>query len=121
MKKILLVVCVVMVAVLLATMFVACSAEDYAKKLEKKDYKVVSATSDNTAAMIAARSAAKVLIGNVEANLEFIVFGAKEGSMVAYIKFEESSDAKKLVDALKENDDLKVSRSSGLVTVKTKD
>ena len=110
MKKIILVVCIVMVVVLLATMFVACSAEDYAKKLEKKHYKTVRVTGDNAGALAYAMAGV-----GAKGDVKFIVSGTKDGFTITYIKFEKSSDAKIFTDNLKKKTDIKISRVNGLV------
>lgn len=121
MKKVLLVVTVLMIAVMLTTMFVGCSAEDYKKQLEKKDYSVVVATNGDIAgkATMASALATLKLAGiEVKGDLEYIVFGTKSDSVVTIIKFEKSGDAsalKKQVKSDAKDSDVKVSGTGKVV------
>lgn len=115
MKKLVLVISIVMVAVLLCLACIGCSAENYETKLEKKGYTVTYASKDGNLVEQSALSAAKILFG-LEGDVEFVVWGVKSGSTVAYIKFTETSDAKDFVEAVKsDSSEQKVRRVGGLV------
>lgn len=115
MKKLVLVISIVMVAVLLCLACVGCSAENYETKLEKKGYTVTYAAKDGNMLEQVALESAKVLFG-LKGDVEFVVWGVKSGSTVAYIKFTETSDAKDFVEAVKsDSSEQKVRRIGGLV------
>lgn len=120
MKKLVLVISIVMIAVLLCLACVGCSAENYESQLEKKDYNVVYASKDGNLVEQSALSVAQTLFG-FKGDVEYVVWGVKTGSTVAYIKFEESSDAKDFVKAVKsDSDEQSVRRIGGLVKVEYK-
>lgn len=121
MKKVLLIVVVLMIAVMLTTLFVGCSAEDYKKQYEKKGYTVTMATDDSLSGQ-AAKLSAKALIGatgiKVNGDLDYIVVGVKDDSIVAVIKFENSKDASNLRKQAKseaKDSDVKVSGTGKVV------
>lgn len=117
MKKLVIVISIVMVAVLLCLACVGCSADNYETKLEKKGYSVTYASKDGNFVEQNALSTAKILFG-LKGEVEFVVWGVKSGSTVAYIKFSETSDAKDFVEAVKsDSSEQKVRRVGGLVKV----
>lgn len=127
MKKVLLVVTVLMIAVILTTMFVGCSAEDYKKQLEKKGYSVVVATNGDIAgkaAMASALASLKLAGINVKGDLEYIVVGTKSDSLVTIIKFEKSSDASSIRKQAKseaKDSDVKVGGTGKVVKITISD
>lgn len=117
MKKLVIVISIVMVAVLLCLACVGCSAENYETKLEKKGYTVTYASKDGNLVEQGSLSVAKTLFG-LKGEVEFVVWGVKSGSTVAYIKFTETSDAKDFVETVKsDSSEQKVRRVGGLVKV----
>lgn len=80
-----------MVAVIIATVFVGCSAESYKNQLEKKGYTVTVA--DNAASLKIVTGSLKLAGLDLKGDIEYIVSGVKDDSMVCYIKFEKSKDA----------------------------
>ncbi len=120
MKKVLLVVAVLMVAVMLTVVFVGCSAEDYKKQLEKDGYKTTVLTDETDAGefAIAAIVAGLSLGFDIDGDMEYVVSGVKDGSSVTIIKFEESSDAKELRKQIKNSDsDAKVGGTGKVVKI----
>ena len=117
MKKIILVVAVVMIAVMLTVLFVGCSAEDYKKQLENKGYTATAIT--NETAMAGAVLGLKVSGIDVKGKMEYVVTGTKDGSSVTIIKFEKSSDASSVRKSAKDNakGDVKVGGSGKVVKI----
>lgn len=103
MKKVILVVAVLMIAVMLTTLFVACSAEDYKKQYTKKGYDVQVAS--DSLSMVSMTAILKSSGLNIKGDLEFIVLGMKEDSIVTVLKFENASDAKALRKEAKNDKD----------------
>ncbi len=117
MKKFAKVMCAVLAVALVTVLFTGCvlTAEKATEKLEKKDYTVVSTTSDNAAA-----AGLKMLVGLLGA--EDIVSGTKtedgktESVMIIY--FKEKDDAKKMAedkDALMEKLGVKEDKDNEIV------
>lgn len=95
MKKIILVIAVVMIAVMLTALFVGCSAENYQKQLEKKGYQVVAVKNEGLgkAAIGTFVATLKASGLDLKGSVEYMVTGTKDDSMVVIVKFEKSSDA----------------------------
>lgn len=85
MKKVLLIVAIVMVAVMIATVFVGCSAEEYQKQLEKEGYTVSVYKGDKIK----------------DNSVEFMVKGKKDDSSayVSITKYKTVADAEKARNA----------------------
>ena len=114
-KKLIAIIAIVALVAILGVCLVACNADDYVKRLEKKGYKVEAVTAED--------------LGIEDAEIEWAVTGIKgsislngiEGDMVTVIKFKKSDDAKKYEESAKENTILKltIKRSGNIVIAGT--
>lgn len=95
MKKIILVVAVVMIAVMLTALFVGCSAESYEKQLKNKGYEVTTVKNEGLGKVTINAFVATLKAGGIDlkGSIEYMVTGANDDTMVVIVKFEKSADA----------------------------
>ena len=90
-KVIVSIVAVIAIVALLGVFLVACNADSYQKKLDKKGYSVHVATE-------AEIKVAELVYGDID----WMVEGIKGSDEVTIVKFEKSDNAKKFADDMKE-------------------
>lgn len=90
-KTIIAIVAVIALVAILGTVLVACNQEDYQKRLEKKGYKVASATD-----LIGA-------VGLQSSTVEWSLTATKDSEAVSITKYRNADDAKKAYEDAKED------------------
>lgn len=119
MKKFVLVTSIVVLAVVMATMFMACtpSEESLTKKYEENGYAVASVSQDKVETVFGIKF-------EENAQIQYVLLATKLIKNVAVICFENSEDAKKFYESVKpENNDgvLKVSKKGNAIALALND